>query len=196
MLTKPLLIPKEFICLRDEFTCPITRELLRDPWLASDGHSYEQDAIEQWVLSKGTSPKTGQPLESRSLFPNHNLKRLIKDLINEGGEGLYIRGDESGHGDTIVDNDVSDDFPYRFALVPQQVLVLKCLGPTESDWNMRSFRVSENGCMGGRKHPHNLGNMDFMHFNDATVSRTHFEIMFDREVERRCVVCVCTSLYR
>ncbi len=192
MLSKPLLIPKEFICLRDEFTCPITRELLRDPWLASDGHSYERDAIEHWLLSKGTSPKTGQPLESISLFPNHNLKRLIKDLINEGGTGLYLR-DESGHGD-IANDDVSDDFPCRFALVPQQVLVLKCLGPTESDWNMKSFRVSENGCMGGRKRPHNLGSMDFMNFNDATVSRTHFLIYFDREVQRRYVVCCC-SMY-
>ncbi len=184
MLMKPLMIPRECICLRDEFTCPITRELLRDPWLASDGHSYERDAIEQWVLSKGTSPKTGQPLESKALFPNHNLRRLMKDLINEGGEGLYIH-DESESGDAT--DGLPDDFHYRFALVPQQVLVLKCLGPVESDWNTRCFRVSENGCIGGRRRPQNLRNMDFMYFNDATVSRTHFQIEFDREVERRCV---------
>ncbi len=187
MNRKPIMIRRECICLRDEFTCPITRELLRDPWLATDGHSYERDAIEHWVLSKGTSPKTGQPLESKSLFPNHNLRRLMKDLINEGGEGLYIH-DESGQENSK--DALPDECPYRFALVSQQVLVLKCLGPVESDWNARCFRISENGCMGGRRRPAVLGNMDFMYFNDATVSRAHFMIGFDHEIERRCV-CTC-----
>ncbi len=184
MITKPIMIRREFICFRDEFTCPITRDLLRDPWLAADGHSYERDAIEQWLVSRGTSPKTGQPLESRVLIPNHNLKRLIKDLINEGGEGLYIR---DGNGAESSNGDLEGDCPYRFALVPQQVLILKCLGPAESEWNSRSFRISENGCQGGRRRPERLGKMDFMYFNDATVSRAHFMIGFGHEGGRRCV---------
>ncbi|CAM9681330.1 unnamed protein product [Phaeothamnion confervicola] len=103
------------------------------------------------------------------LVPNHNLKRLIKDLITEGGEGLYVReeGEEYGR--------------YRFALVTEQVLILRCLGPLESDWNGKSFRVTQRGCIGGRKQPAQLGGSDFMHFSDATVSRRHLEISFNEE---------------
>ena len=41
--------------IRDEFLCPITYELLREPMVASDGHTYEKMAIEKWL--KSDSPK-------------------------------------------------------------------------------------------------------------------------------------------
>lgn len=73
---------------------------------------------------------------------------------------------------------------------------LQCLGPTDSDWNDKSFRVTERGCVGGRKQPAMLAGADFMQFSDATVSRRHFGIVFEKEV--RCVhahdaphVCSC-----
>ena len=61
----------------DEFVCPISQELMVDPVLASDGHAYERRAIERWFEKRVTSPKTGEPLETRALFPNHPLRRLI-----------------------------------------------------------------------------------------------------------------------
>lgn len=36
--------------MRDEFLCPITFELMIDPVIASDGHTYERSAIEKWYL--------------------------------------------------------------------------------------------------------------------------------------------------
>lgn len=36
--------------------------------------------------------------------------------------------------------------------------------------------------MGGRKQPAMLEGADFMQFSDATVSRRHFGIVFDKEV--------------
>ena len=80
----PLLPGQE---LRDEFTCPITRALMRVPVIAADDHTYCRAAIERWLLHHSTSPKTGEPLEHRHLVPNHNLKRLIDDLVAEGGSG-------------------------------------------------------------------------------------------------------------
>lgn len=32
----------------DAFCCPITKELMTDPVMTKDGHSYERHAIEQW----------------------------------------------------------------------------------------------------------------------------------------------------
>ena len=43
--------------LRDEFSCPITRELMRDPVIAADGHTYDREAIEMWLRNHNTSPK-------------------------------------------------------------------------------------------------------------------------------------------
>lgn len=45
--------------LRDEFSCPITRELMRDPVIAADGHTYDREAIEMWFRNHDTSPKVG-----------------------------------------------------------------------------------------------------------------------------------------
>lgn len=90
-------------------------------------------------------------MEQLSLVPNLNLRRLIKDLLTEGGEGLYLHhadsdsdGDGDGDGDGVSRGDKSgqaareqgggaarrergreEDREYRFALVAEQILVLK-----------------------------------------------------------------------
>ncbi|CAF3984069.1 unnamed protein product [Rotaria sp. Silwood1] len=61
----------------DLLQCPITKELFRDPVLASDGHTYERLAIEQWIRSNGTSPLTRQPLFIEQLYPNRKVKELV-----------------------------------------------------------------------------------------------------------------------
>merc|ERR1719421_2251666 len=55
-----------------EFKCPITQEKMKDPVMASDGHSYERAALETHLMRSRTSPLdrstiTGPPV------PNHNL---------------------------------------------------------------------------------------------------------------------------
>ncbi|XP_006813234.1 WD repeat, SAM and U-box domain-containing protein 1-like [Saccoglossus kowalevskii] len=63
----------------DELLCPITRELMRDPVIASDGYSYERSSIESWITSgKNTSPMTNSPLPNTVLMPNRMLKMLIQ----------------------------------------------------------------------------------------------------------------------
>ncbi|XP_033843463.1 WD repeat, SAM and U-box domain-containing protein 1-like [Periophthalmus magnuspinnatus] len=62
----------------DEFLCPITRELMRDPVIAADGYSYEREAIESWIRGKTkTSPMTNLPLQTTLLIPNRSLKMAI-----------------------------------------------------------------------------------------------------------------------
>ena len=43
--------------------CPITLELLEDPVIAADGHTYTRRAIEDWLKENNTSPKTGVDVE-------------------------------------------------------------------------------------------------------------------------------------
>ena len=47
--------------------------------------SDDRQAIETWLLTHDTSPKSGEVLSSNALVPNHNLKRLVDDLVREGG---------------------------------------------------------------------------------------------------------------
>ncbi|NXY69457.1 WSDU1 protein, partial [Glareola pratincola] len=66
------------VTVPDEFLCPITRELMKDPVIAADGYSYEKDAIENWLSNKRrSSPMTNLPLPSLVLTPNRTLKMAI-----------------------------------------------------------------------------------------------------------------------
>jgi hypothetical protein len=55
-------------------------DIMVDPVIAADGHSYEQAAIERWFLTHMTSPMTGAVLSSRVVVPNHKLRAIIADL--------------------------------------------------------------------------------------------------------------------
>ena len=125
--------------IRDEFLCPITYDLLREPVVASDGHTYEKMAIEKWLKSESpTSPLSGERLHGKEIVYNRTLKKLIQDLINEGGQGLYTT-DSSGNSRI-------------FDVYTKRVLVLKCVGPPEvHDWYLQTFQCGPRGVFGGRK---------------------------------------------
>lgn len=71
----PLLSPP------DHFKCPISHELMEDPVICSDGHTYDRASIEKWFRMTGIprNPMTNALLESTALRPNYKLR----DAINE-----------------------------------------------------------------------------------------------------------------
>ena len=69
-----------------EFCCPITTELMRDPCIATDGHTYERQAIETWLLTNDTSPMTNMPLPDKwLLLPNNAMRSLIEEFRVRSG---------------------------------------------------------------------------------------------------------------
>ena len=56
---------------------------MKNPCIACDGFTYERSAIESWLTNNRTSPKTGEPLSTKVLFPNHGARQLIDDFIDE-----------------------------------------------------------------------------------------------------------------
>lgn len=72
--------------LPEEFHCPITHEVMKDPVVTCDGHTYERTAIHDWIQRQSTttsaikipSPKTNEPLSSPGLYPNHALRNIIE----------------------------------------------------------------------------------------------------------------------
>jgi len=61
-----------------EHLCPISFQIMRDPVVAGDGHTYERDSIETWLKTKDTSPLTGQVIP-KTTTPNFALKKLITE---------------------------------------------------------------------------------------------------------------------
>jgi WD40 repeat protein len=64
------------------FICPISTEIMRDPVICADGHSYDRTSIEQWFATgHNTSPNTGAVLPHLNVVPNHALRNAIDDFI-------------------------------------------------------------------------------------------------------------------
>jgi len=72
---------KDLIALfAEDFICPITQEMMEDPVVAADGHTYERKAFEQWIATRGAraiSPMTAERLAHRQCESNILVKKLI-----------------------------------------------------------------------------------------------------------------------
>ncbi|XP_030524150.1 U-box domain-containing protein 13-like [Rhodamnia argentea] len=70
----------------NDFRCPISLELMKDPVIVSTGQTYERSCIEKWLEEgHGTCPKTQQTLTSTSLTPNYVLRSLIAQWCEANG---------------------------------------------------------------------------------------------------------------
>ncbi|KAB2598355.1 U-box domain-containing protein 13-like [Pyrus ussuriensis x Pyrus communis] len=68
----------------DEFRCPISLDLIRDPVIVASGHTYDRNSIAQWINSgHHTCPKSGQKLIHMALIPNYALRSLIQQWCEE-----------------------------------------------------------------------------------------------------------------
>ncbi|CAG9312010.1 unnamed protein product [Blepharisma stoltei] len=71
----------ESTSIPDNYICPITQEIMINPVVAADGHSYEKEAILKWFKTGHlTSPLTNEKLSSFSVIDNFRLKAIIKDF--------------------------------------------------------------------------------------------------------------------
>ena len=64
-----------------QLICPITNELMVDPVLASDGYTYERDAILTWFSTKNTSPMTNAILDNKDLKKNQVVISMTDFVI-------------------------------------------------------------------------------------------------------------------
>lgn len=63
-----------------QFRCPLTKKIMKDPVVASDGFTYERLAIEKWVAENDSSPVTQKPLTNKDLVPNMTMRAAIQLL--------------------------------------------------------------------------------------------------------------------
>lgn len=70
----------------DDFRCPISLELMKDPVIVSTGQTYERSCIQKWLdAGHKTCPKTQQNLSHTALTPNFVLKSLIAQWCEANG---------------------------------------------------------------------------------------------------------------
>ena len=95
------------------------------------------------------------------------MKRLIDDLVEEGGLGLYSKPQGATEGALR-------------ALVKEQLLILRCVESSSPEQNGITHHVLQSGAEGGRTRKSDALNRNFIQLlDDATVSRRHFEISFE-----------------
>jgi tetratricopeptide (TPR) repeat protein len=61
------------------FICPITHEIMKDPVIASDGHTYERSAIKKWRRNNEASPITRAFIEN-TFVTNFSMRLALYDL--------------------------------------------------------------------------------------------------------------------
>ncbi|KAH7839663.1 hypothetical protein Vadar_007013 [Vaccinium darrowii] len=81
----------------DDFRCPISLELMKDPVIVSTGQTYERSCIQKWLdAGHKTCPKTQQTLLHTALTPNYVLKSLIALWCESNGIELPKRQGNCG----------------------------------------------------------------------------------------------------
>jgi len=69
--------------------CPITLDLMRDPMVDANGHTFERSAIERSLVHRpGISPKTNAryPNGDARLMPNYAVREMIEEFNKAPGE--------------------------------------------------------------------------------------------------------------
>ncbi|KAL4205513.1 hypothetical protein AMTRI_Chr01g114970 [Amborella trichopoda] len=78
--------PADVVIIPDDFRCPISLELMRDPVIVATGQTYERSCIQRWIDSgHKTCPKTQQTLPHLALIPNYVLRSLIAQWCEAHG---------------------------------------------------------------------------------------------------------------
>jgi len=57
--------------------------LIFDPAIAEDGLTYERLALQTWFEKYDFSPIDGQKINTKLMFPNQAVKKIVKEVYNK-----------------------------------------------------------------------------------------------------------------
>ncbi|XP_061368165.1 U-box domain-containing protein 9-like [Gastrolobium bilobum] len=73
----------------DEFKCPLSMDLMRDPVIVASGQTYDKPFIQKWLnAGNRTCPQTHQVLSHTVLTPNHLIREMIEKWSKNQGTEL------------------------------------------------------------------------------------------------------------
>ena len=59
----------------------ISFDIMVEPTMAADGHTYEKTAIIEWLSKSSQSPITGEEIDPSVLLPNHLARSQICEYL-------------------------------------------------------------------------------------------------------------------
>jgi len=71
----------------EELRCPITRQIMKEPVVASDGHIYEKEFIEEWLKVSKLSPITKQEIENK-FYDVYIIKNKIAKYLDNNPDKI------------------------------------------------------------------------------------------------------------
>ncbi|GFQ00118.1 U-box domain-containing protein 9 [Phtheirospermum japonicum] len=70
----------------EEFKCPLSKELMRDPVIIASGQTFDRPFIQKWLKSGNrTCPQTQQVLTHTILTPNHLIREMTSQWCKNHG---------------------------------------------------------------------------------------------------------------
>src|SRR3989338_4361127 len=75
--------------LPESFYCALTHEVMNDPFIDPEGHTFERSAITTWLSKSKTSPITRKPLQISQLVPNRALREAI-ERVSSPSESSHL----------------------------------------------------------------------------------------------------------
>jgi len=81
-----------------EFLCPISNEVMKDPVIACDGHTYERSEIENYLKQHNKSPLTGEAAEHSFVFPNKAMKKQIEAFLSANNHNAQQSNELAAEG--------------------------------------------------------------------------------------------------
>ena len=112
------------IFVPNEFYCPITGDLMKDPVSEPDGHTYERDAIMTWLSKSKTSPLTRKALDMREMKDNVSMKKSIESIKDKLSEDQLKIDSQILDKDLKEFNDILNDITMK-ASVKDNTLFMK-----------------------------------------------------------------------
>jgi len=75
-------LPVHDLIIPNHFNCPILKKVMEEPYVASDGYTYDLKAIKEWFSMNDKSPVTNLDLPNKQLIPNLSLRHAIEDWLS------------------------------------------------------------------------------------------------------------------
>ncbi|XVF81258.1 hypothetical protein PTKIN_Ptkin15bG0141500 [Pterospermum kingtungense] len=76
----------EALSCPEEFKCPLSKELMRDPVILASGQTYDRPFVQKWLnMGNRTCPRTQQVLSHTILTPNYLIRELILQWCKSQG---------------------------------------------------------------------------------------------------------------
>ncbi|KAL0397460.1 UNVERIFIED_CONTAM: E3 ubiquitin-protein ligase PUB23 [Sesamum calycinum] len=125
-----------------DFRCPISMGLMRDPVTISTGVTYERRNIERWfhTYKKRTCPATMQSIESLEMTPNHTLKRLIVGWLDSQADQYLsapARRQSAKHDELAAVLGTIDSSPFKVSSLRKLRSILEMGDEVKEDFKIR-----------------------------------------------------------